>query len=256
MRKVKTQLKTEGLCKAVAAPGRGAHSTGQELPRPVLVLSGRSPQYASLLDYSWVEPIYEPSVESFLARLARQPVSGFVLDLDQVLHAPRPERDHLFQLAGTFPLLRVRCGGQVCGLSCLDDRERFAGLVRVQPPRLARHAPRVPVLLRAVLRRKSRAERPDVSATILDLSVCGGALNCTQGLDCGEELDVRILDLADSSAMPALVCWAGRRGGRVGRVGQAGRPGRLCAGLRFLSMRPEQARELGARYLGGVGSLA
>lgn len=233
--------------------GAKATQRGGENPRPVLVLTERPPDYESVLGFPWLEPLYESTVAGLLERLADQPVSGFVLELDKVLHATGPEREHLFQLSEAFPLLRVRRSEQSGGLAYLDDLERFAIQVRALSPRLARHVPRVPVLLRAVLRRQGHGPldreadgtangwADGLPATFLDLSVCGGALCCDAELDPGEELGVRILELADAAPVTALVCWSGRRGRDAMR---------RCVGVRFLDMTPSQTRELNDRYLG------
>lgn len=223
-------------------------------PRPVLVLTDRPPDYSAVLGFPWLEPLFESSVAGLLERLAGQSVSGFVLELDKVLHASGLEREHLFQLSEAFPLLRVRREEQG-GLAFLDDVERFAVQVRELSPRLARHVPRVPVLLGAVLRRRDpgapeaaakSTSAGGLPATFLDISACGGALCCETELGPGEELGVRILDLADAAPITALVCWSGRRGRNATR---------RCVGVRFLDMSPAQVRELGERYLGG-GSAA
>lgn len=228
--------------------GAKATQRGGGPPRPVLVLTERPPDYESALGFPWLEPLYESTVPGLLGRLAEQPASGFVLELDMVLHATGQEREHLFQLSEAFPLLRVRRLEQG-GLSYLDDLERFAIQARDISPRLARHVPRVPVVLRAMLLRQGGGA-PSVAAdeaggglpaTFLDLSVCGGALCCDADLNPGEELGVRILDLSDAAPITALVCWSGQRG-RDAR--------RRCVGVRFLDMSPGQARELGERYLG------
>jgi len=232
--------------------GAKATQSGGGVPRPVLVLTERWPDYESVLGFPWLEPLYESSVAGLLERLADQPVSGFVLELDKVLHATGMEREHLFQLSEAFPLLRVRRSEQG-GLACLDDLERFALLVRGLSPRLARHVPRVPVLLGAVLRRHERGPQdraPDAAteedavglpATFLDISACGGALCCEAELGPGEEIDVRILELSDAAPLTSLVCWSGWRGRNATR---------RCVGVRFLGMSPNQAKELGERYLG------
>lgn len=248
--------------------------------RTVLALTETPADFAARLGCPWLEFACESTVGGFLERLGQQPVSGFVLEVGTVLRAAGPERGLLFELAGAFPLLRVRSAGQG-GLSFLDDAERFLRQVRGQVPRPARHVPRVPVLLRAELRRPQRvlagahavtsaatvasarsssrvppragARReppflpPAQPALFLDLSACGGALGCDAELCPGEELDLRILELADTSPIAAQVCWSGRRGSRSGR---------RCSGVRFLNMRPGQARELDERRLRAAGSSA
>lgn len=277
------------------AARREAAKEGTGATRPVLVLADSPPNFADRLGCPWLELACESTVGGFLERLGRQPVSGFVLDVDTVLRAAALERGLLFELAGAFPLLRVRSAGQG-GLSLLDDPERFVLQVRGQAPRPARHVPRVPVLLRAELCRASpgqagrlpelQPELPEESgalelslkprgnqftcqhlgqatgqhiaqqftrtadqasaqsagqpALFLDLSACGGALGCEALLTPGEELHLRILELEDTAPVSALVCWSGQRGKRSGR---------RCAGVRFLNMRPGQARELAERRL-------
>jgi len=229
----------------------GAQETqsGGGVSRPVLVLTDGSPDYDADLGFPWLAPIYEATVAGLLERLTDQPVSGFVLELDKVLHAPGAERESLFQLSEAFPLLRVRRSEQGGVLTYLDDLERFAIQVRALSPRLARHVPRVPVLLRGVLRRSGKGASSDgapggmsggLPATFLDLSACGGALGCDAELDPGEELGVHILELSDAAPVTALVCWSGLHG----------KGGKRRAGVRFLNMSPGQAQELGERYLG------
>lgn len=248
--------------------------------RTVLALTETPADFAERLDCPWLELTCESTVGGFLERLGQQPVSGFVLEVDTVLRAAGPERGLLFELAGAFPLLRVQSAGRG-GLSYLDDVEQFLRQVRGQVPRPTRHVPRVPVLLRAELRRtqhflagaqdmtsvapfaaarsfsrvtpragahrESPLSQPGQPALFLDLSPCGGALGCDAELVPGEELDLRILELMDTAPIAALVCWSGRRGSRSGR---------RCSGVRFLNMRPGQARELDERRLRAATSFA
>jgi hypothetical protein len=214
-----------------------------------MVLTERPQDYAAALGFPWLEPVHEATVAGLLERLAEQPVSGFVLELDKVLHAGPAERETLFQLSEAFPLLRVRRLERGDGVSFLDDLERFALQVRAVAPRLARHVPRVPVLLHALLLRQGHGQREGaregdadgLPATILDISTCGGALCCDAELEPGEELGVRILGLSSQEPVTALVCWSGRRGRDALR---------RCIGVRFLHMSPGLARELGERFLG------
>ncbi|HWR03621.1 MAG TPA: PilZ domain-containing protein [Humidesulfovibrio sp.] len=224
--------------KAHDTPGDG----GEELTRPVLVLAGRPQDYADDLAVPGLAPLYVPDVAELLDRLAGQPVSGFVLEMDKVLHAPALERGHLFELAEAFPLLRARGARQGGPPVYLDDPRDFVAEVRGFDPRPARHVPRVPVLLHALLTRRSGGGEQTLPATILDLSACGGALNCETEFAPGEELFLSVLELSDPEPMPALICWSGLRGRATCR---------RCVGVRFLGMRPGQAEELGQRFLGG-----
>ncbi len=220
-------------------PGNG----GGELARPVLVLAGRPQDYADDLTVPGLAPLFVPDVAELLGRLAGQAVSGFVLEVDKVLHAPALERGHLFELAEAFPLLRARGARQDGSPVYLDNPLDFVAQVRGFDPRPARHVPRVPVLLHALLTRRNGNGHEVLPATILDLSACGGALNCEAEFAPGEELSVSIQELNDSEPLPALICWSGLRGRATCR---------RCVGVRFLGMRPGQAEEIGQRFLGGA----
>jgi len=226
--------------------GAKATQSGGGIPRPVLVLTERPPDYESVLGFPWLEPLYESTVAGLLERLAAQPVSGFVLELDKVLHAPGPEREQLFQLSEPFRF----CG---CGARSRAAVLRIWITWSVSPFRCAPF-PRVWRGMCPVCRCfceqccKRRGPGPadaagGLPATFLDLSVCGGALCCDAELGPGEELGVRILDLADAVPLTALVCWSGWRGRDAKR---------RCVGVRFLNMSPSQAKELGERYLGST----
>jgi hypothetical protein len=216
---------------------------GGELARPVMVLAGRPQDYVEDLALPGLAPVYAADVAELLERLAGQAVSGFVLEVDTVLHAPATERGHLFELAEAFPLLRARGARQGGAPAYMDDPLGFVSEVRGFDPRPARHVPRVPVLLNAMLMRRNGNGREVLPATLLDLSACGGALNCEADFVPGEELGLRILELSDPEPIPALICWSGLRGRATCR---------RCVGVRFLSIRPEQAAELGQRFLGGA----
>lgn len=218
-------------------------ASGSGLARPVPVLAARLEDYAPGLALPGLAPVHVSSVAGLLQLLARQAVSGFVLELDTVLRATAMERGYLFQLAEAFPLLRVRGARPGGSVAFLDDPADFAARVRGFEPRPARHAPRLPVLLHALVARPGAVGREAFPATILDLSASGGALCCAGSFEPGEELALSIQDLRDPAPMQALACWSGLRG--------RGRP-RRHLGVRFLDMRPGQASELEQRLLGGL----
>lgn len=219
------------------------NQTQNNVGRAVLVLAERPLDYADDLKDPGLVPIFVSSVEGLQDALSERLVSGFVLEVDTVLRANALDRGHLFQLAEAFPLLRALRSNQDVAPRYLDDLNAFAEEVRGFSPRPARHVPRVPVLLRALLqRRKGGLGEAVVPATLLDISACGGSLNCEQEFDPGEELTLRIMELSDPSPLEVVICWCGRRD-RRGSLG-------CCAGVRFLNVHPGQARELGMRYLG------
>jgi len=207
---------------------------------PVLVLAEHPEEYADAVRPLGLAPIGATSVAELLGYLATQTVSGFVLEVEKVLHAPAQERGHLFHLAEAFPLLRVRRNADSAPVY-LDDMQTFAAQARSFEPRRARNIMRSPVVLQALM---ARADDPDFLSpkpvTILDVSPFGGATNCDTELALGEEVRLRIQELSDPAPIRACVCWCKQRS--RARL-------RFSSGLRFFDISPTQISELALRFL-------
>jgi len=205
--------------------------------RTVMVLAERPDDAGAAVIAPWLEPVRLASAEELAAALHGRQVAGFVLDVELVLRARPSVRELLYHLAQAFPLLRLIRKGP--GVIYLDDPAAFRAAARAFSPRAARHEPRIPVLLRGRL--DGTAGAPEaLEADILDLSSHGGLLCAAQPL--ADEFALRILELEDRRPVTARVLW--RRA--------AGRGARHGAGVRFLNLRPGQARELAERFLGQV----
>jgi len=203
--------------------------------RPVLVLTHHPQDYSEDMLAAGLTPLFAANMPELMSILRRRAVSGFVLEVDQVLHTRGLEREHLYLLAEAFPLLRVRRQRSERALALLDDPERFAEQVRHFFPRWARLTPRAPVLLDAVLAAPDdTAFAAALPATVLDISATGGLLMGKAPLPWGDLLRLRIPGLSDPAPITAGVCWRALHGA-----------GRHCAGVRFMEISDAQVRELG-----------
>jgi len=214
--------------------------------RPVLVLTRHPEDYKETLLASGLTPVFAAGMAEVGERLKEQAVSGFVLELGEVWNARGLQREHLFQLAEAFPLLRVRrLRQQGDSLEFMDRPQDFVSRALRFFPRRARLAPRAPVVLDALL---AKADDPEFDAptqgTILDVSANGGLVLGAESFSKGDLLNLRIGGLADCAPITAGVCWRGEHG----RAGKS----RHCAGLRFMDMAPGQAEEIEARILAGA----
>jgi hypothetical protein len=207
--------------------------------RTVMVMTRRVEDVLPALADKGLEPVAASGADELLEALPGRLVSGFALDVELVRRAGPPQRELLYHLAQAFPLLRLRRSGK--DMAFLDDPAGFRAAVAAFSPRAARHEPRAPVLLRGLLSSPGVAAGP---LDILDVS-CGGGL-LSSGRPLAGEFSLRILDLSDQRPLTARVLW--RRGLLRGA--------RHGAGVRFVDIRPGQARELVERFLmrqGAVG---
>lgn len=208
-----------------------------DFARPVLVLAKHPADYEADCRAAGLEPLCAASMRELLEVLKERAVSGFVFEVDEVLHAGRPLREHVFHLAEAFPLLRALRHGADGQIAFLDDPETFVTQVQRFFPRRARLAPRSPVLLEALLAPAdgpAQAEPAEPErAVILDVSSTGGLIMGGGVLEPGHLVHLRIPTLSDSAPITAGVCWSG-----------GGKGCRRRAGVRFMEIRPGQAREL------------
>ncbi|GAB6126069.1 PilZ domain-containing protein [Humidesulfovibrio idahonensis] len=215
------------------------------LTRPVLVLTKHPEDYRQTLQASGLTPVFAADMRELGQRLQDQAVSGFVLEFDAVWQTRGLQREHLFQLAEAFPLLRVHRAHANDALEFMDKPQDFVSQVLRFFPRRARLAPRAPVVLQALL---ANANDPGFNAasqaTILDVSTNGGLVLGAESFSKGDLLNLRIGGLSDPAPITAGVCWRGKHG-------QQGRS-RHCAGLRFMGLTPGQAEEIETRLLAGA----
>lgn len=210
-----------------------------DFARPVLVLAKRPADYEADCRAAGLEPLCASSMQELQEVLKEHAVSGFVFEVGEVLHAGRPLREHVFHLAEAFPLLRTLRLGADGQVAFLDDPETFVAHVQRFFPRRARLAPRSPVLLQALLAPADAAggaaQAEPEHAILLDVSSTGGLIAGGGALEPGHLVQLRIPALSDSAPITAGVCWSGGKGRR------------RRAGVRFMEIRPEQARELAAQ---------
>ncbi|OGR36974.1 MAG: hypothetical protein A2051_05980 [Desulfovibrionales bacterium GWA2_65_9] len=208
----------------------------------MFVLTDRPWDYDADMRQLGLTPSYAPSAHLLLEELLEHPASGFVLEVDKVMHSPGPERDQLFQLACVFPLLRVLRKGQDRAVAYLDDPDGFSSRVRAFPAREVRHCGRVPVLLHGLLTSsEDESFASPVRANILDLSGVGGFVSCPGDFDFGQQVQLRIEGMEDSTPVLASIRW---------RKGEARKRLLHGFGLHFENIRPGQLRELAARFIG------
>ncbi len=211
------------------------------LGQQVLVLTDRPEDYGADMQRLGLTAQYAPSAAHLLGHLLDHPASGFVLEVDKVMRAPRPERSHIFQLAGVFPVLRVLRKGRQGGLAYLDDPDHFFSRVQGFPAREVRHCGRVPVALRGLLAAAAdEAFASPVRANILDLSDGGGFVSSLGDFGFEENVRLCIEDIEDRTPILSRIRW--RKAAGKARA-------RHCIGLRFLNIQPGQSRELLARFL-------
>lgn len=207
----------------------------------VFVLTDRPWDYDADMRQLGLTPSYAPSARLLLEQLLEHPASGLVLEVDKVMRSPGPERDQLFQLACVFPLLRVLRKGQDREVSYQDDPDGFSSRVRAFPPREVRHCGRVPVLLHGLLASsEDKSFASPVRANILDLSGGGGFVSCPGDFGFGQQVQLRIEDMEDSTPVLSSVRW---------RKGEAQRGLLRGFGLHFENIRPTQLQELASRFL-------
>lgn len=218
---------------------------GEDTSRTVLVLTERPDDYSRELARLGLRALFAPRVSKLLDRLQEAPASGFVLEVDWVMRAKRAERDHLLQVAGSFPLLRAMRKGPDAAVSFLDDPASFAMNVKAFSPRRVRSHVRVPVRLNALIAAEDdlRFANP-VKASLLDISASGGFAYTMEDFSGQELVRLRILELSDPAPVQAHIRWRKPWG-----VPHA-LPG---IGLLFVDIRPGQLDEIVARYISPPG---
>lgn len=210
--------------------------------RNVFVLTDKPWDYDQDMRRLGLTPIYAPSSARLLEQLQQELSSGLVLEVDKVMRSSGPEREQLFQLADVFPVLRVLRRGLDREMVYLDDPDGFSTKVEAFLPREVRHSGRVPVLLHGVMASGADGDfSTPLQASILDLSDCGGFVSCNGDIGDGNQVLLRIAEMDDPTPVLAGIRWRRKNGTRARRNGM---------GLRFLSIRSGQLRELAVRYLG------
>lgn len=214
---------------------------GGDNNRTVLVLTERPDDYSRDLGRLGLKPHFAKKVSGMLDRLQDTPACGFVLEVDRVMHAKRVERDHLFKVIGSFPLLRTMRKGEDHLLSYLDDPACFAKNVKMFSPRRVRSHARVPVRLNVLIALEDDlAFARALKTNLLDISTSGGFVYSQEDFADQEMVRLRILELSDPAPIQAHIRW--RK--------PWGNPNTLPGlGLLFVDIRPGQLDELVTRYI-------
>ncbi len=214
---------------------------GGDNRRTILVLTERPDDYSRDLGRLGLTLEFAPRVSSLLDKLQDTPISGFVFEVDRIMHAKRAERDHLLKLAGSFPLLRTMRKGEDCALSYLDDPASFARNVKAFSPRCVRCHTRVPVRLNVLIAAEEDPSFANATrANLLDISASGAFAYSLEDFAAQESVRLRILELTDPAPIYAHVRWR-KPWGKAHTL-----PG---LGLLFVDIRPGQLEELMTRYV-------
>lgn len=211
------------------------------LAHTVLVLTDKPEAYAKDMRRFGLKALYAPTVEGLLNHLLDNPTSGFILEVSKVMRTPSVERDRLFRIAGSFPVLRSRRTKATGKVSYLDDPECFLSNTLSFRPRKLRCHSRVPVRLNALLAGEDdHLLAKPIKASLLDISESGAFAYSLEPFEGQHFLLLRILELSDPAPIFANVRWRKKWGEPHSLPG---------LGLLFVGIKPGQVEELNSRYI-------
>ncbi|QLA20214.1 hypothetical protein GD604_11035 [Desulfolutivibrio sulfoxidireducens] len=211
----------------------------------LLILADRKELYLTELSRLGVAGVIAGSIPEFLERLSEKPCRGLVLDIQKVMRSPRAERDRLFRVSESYPILRAKVDRSGKNVLFLDDLDCFLHNCGTFCPDRKRCTIRYPVKLNALI---SREDDPDMReparANILNISQSGCFVITQEDFSQSRFTHLRILELSDATPIFSLVRWT-RPWGEPGML-----PG---IGLVFMDVKPEQLAEIDDTCREGTG---
>ena len=177
-------------------------------PDGLLVLADRKELYAKEFQRLAVPAVIAGSVPEFLERLSGNPCRGLVLDIQKVMRSPRTERDRLFRVSESYPILRAKVDRSGGNILFLDDLDCFLHNCGTFCPERKRCTLRYPVKLNALVSREDDpAMLQAVRANILNISQSGCFVLTLEDFAGVRFVHVRIPELTDPSPILGLVRW-------------------------------------------------
>jgi Tfp pilus assembly protein PilZ len=211
----------------------------------LLVLADRTDLYAREMNRLEMPVTIAGSVPEFLERLSGSPRQGLVLDIQKVMRSPRPERDRLFRVSESYPILRTKVDRSGRNILFLDDVDCFLHNCGTFCPERKRCTLRYPVKLNAFVTREDDPAMLDATrANILNISQSGCFVLTLEDFSASRFVHVRIMELTDPTPIFGLVRWW-RPWGEPGML-----PG---IGVVFMDVKPEHLAEIDDMCLDGAG---
>ncbi|MDQ7832161.1 MAG: PilZ domain-containing protein [Desulfovibrionaceae bacterium] len=211
----------------------------------LLVLADKTDLYAREMNRLEVPVTIAGSVSEFLERLSGGVCRGLVMDIQKVMRAPRAERDRLFRVSESYPILRTKVDRSGKNILFLDDVDCFLHNCGTFCPERKRCALRYPVKLNAfVSREDDPAMLAAVRANILNISHSGCFVLTLEDFSASRFVHVRIAELTDPTPIFGLVRWW-RPWGEPGML-----PG---IGVVFMDVKPGHLAEIDDMCQDGTG---
>lgn len=211
----------------------------------LLVLADRTDLYAREMNRLEVPVTIAGSVPEFLDRLSGNACQGLVLDIQKVMRSPRAERDRLFRVSESYPILRTKVDRSGKNILFLDDVDCFLHNCGAFCPERKRCTLRYPVKLNAFLSREDDPAMLDAArGNVLNISQSGCFVLTLEDFSASRFVHVRIVELTDPSPIFGLVRWW-RPWGEPGVL-----PG---VGVVFMDVKPGQLEEIDDMCLDGTG---
>jgi Tfp pilus assembly protein PilZ len=211
----------------------------------LLILADRKELYGKELDRLGMPVIITASIPEFMERMSERPCRGLVLDIQKVMRSPRAERDRLFRVSESYPILRTKVDRSGKNILFLDDVDCFLHNCGTFCPERKRCTVRYPVKLNALI---SHEDDPGLrearKGNILNISQSGCfVLTLDDFSDC-RFVHLKVLEFSDSAPIFAMVRWT-RPWGEPGML-----PG---MGLVFMDVKPEHLAQIEDACQPGTG---
>lgn len=214
-------------------------------PEGLLVLADRKEVYLKEMQRLAVPAVIAGSIPEFLDRLSADSCQGLVLDIQKVMRSPREERDRLFRVSGSYPILRAKVDKSGKHILFLDDVDCFLHNCGTFCPERQRCSIRYPAKLNALVSREDDQDMIHaVRANILNISMSGCFVLTLEDFASVRFAQVVIRELSDQTPILGLVRWW-RPWGERGIL-----PG---MGLVFMDIKPGQQQEIAGMCVEGSG---